>query len=205
MKPIYFITILVISSLYSLGQNNYSDVIYPVPGVDSITNCYIIEIRKWNTIIFEKNNNQDTVDAIAVVKKGRFIDFRTREEIKNNAYPILNTGKTGEQQVNDYKYYEFKYKNTLHAKRTGAVLSILGAACGLTSLYLIEDESQVNGLYTSILFFSGGFLFNLGTPIWISNSIKAKKNKEAMLKQQQKDYSLNMGMTNNGIGLIIKF
>jgi hypothetical protein len=186
-------------------------VIYPVSQVsqiDSINNCYILKIKGWNTIIFEKDNVQDTVLAIAAVRNGRFIDFRTREEVKNNAYPHIFGSTDKKDIIKNEKYYQLQYQQAVKQKRGGAAVSIIGAFAGLTSIFII-DGNMKNDKPTRLVYtvgiIGGGILFNLGTPIWISGSIKAKKSKEAMMRHQQKNLSLNYGVTNNGVGLVLKF
>lgn len=208
MKPYIIIIILFISSLFSFAQNKYKDVIYPEPGLDSIADCHILKIRKWNTIIYEKDDAQDTVKAIAVVKKGRFIDFRSREEIKNNTYPILNSPpiQKEEEILTGEELYQFNYKKAVNQKRTGLVVACIGVGCSITAIYSLSQNGDfLSPSLSSSIFIAGGVLFNFGVPMWISNSVKAKKSKEAILKFQDKQISMNIGVTNNGAGLVIKF
>lgn len=208
MKSNYLIIIFLLFSLFSIGQNNYSDVIYPVSGEDSIVDCQILKIRNWNTIIFEKDDFQDTVMAIAAIKNGRFIDFRTRKEIKDNAYPSLFSIYKEKEIEKGYKYYQLEYQKAVQQRKGGARFSLLGAFLGATT-YLVMYSNNKNEKPTRYvfpaLFIGGGILFNLGTPLWISGSIKAEKSEEAMLEHEQKGISMNVGLTNNGIGLIVKF
>lgn len=100
----FIITFFVILSFSVFSQKNKSDVIYPIHGNDSIANCHIIKIKKGNLVIYNLENKQDTIEAIAVVKKGRFIDFRNKEEIQNNAYPILNSPPIKKEAYSDLIY-----------------------------------------------------------------------------------------------------
>ena len=143
---------LLLMSIISFAQNTFTDVIYPIHGNDSISKCHILKIKKGNLIIYQQNNKQDTVEAIAVVKKGRFIDFRTRKELKNDAYPILNPSTTNEEIVKGAEYYEIQYRNALHQKRTGAAFSVLGAICSITSFYMIYTGNNIQGIFTPALF-----------------------------------------------------
>lgn len=206
MKSFYLLILVVLSSLVSHSQNSFTDLIYPIHGNDSIANCHILKIRKWNIIVYEKNDYQDTVKAIAVIKKGRFIDFRSREEIKNNAYPILNSPPIIEELPIGEEYYQFKYRKSITQKKTALIVACLGVGCSLTALYSSAKGGDfLPYTVNSSLFIAGGVLFNFGVPMWISNSIKAKRNKEAMLRYQEKNVSVNVGFTNNGAGLVIKF
>ncbi|NPD44590.1 MULTISPECIES: hypothetical protein [unclassified Lentimicrobium] len=208
MKSIYFIIIFLLSSLFSFSQDKYKDIIYPVSGGDSITECQILKIKNWNTIIYEKDDFQDTVLAIAAIKNGRFIDFRTREEIKANAYPLIFSSTNEKERIKGEAFFQAEYQKALKQKKGGAKFSLLGGAIGAITygvMYRNNKNNESTRYFIPALFIGGGVLFNLGTPLWISGSIKAKKSEDAMLKHKQKDISLNMGMTNSGIGLIIKF
>lgn len=208
MKPFLIITILLISSLFSFAQNKFKDVIYPEPGLDSISDCHILKIRKWNIIIYEKEDAQDTVKAIAVVKKGRFIDFRSKEEIQNNTYPILNSPpiQKEEEVLVGLESYQYNYKKAINQKRSSLIVACIGVGCSLTAIYSLSQNGDfLSPSLSSSIFIAGGVLFNFGVPMWISNSVKAKKSKESILKHQDKEISMNVGITNNGIGLIVNF
>ena len=71
----------------SFAQNKALDVIYPIHGNDSIADCHIIKIRNGNLIYYQYMGQEDTIRAIAVVKKGEYIDFRTYDEVLNNSFP----------------------------------------------------------------------------------------------------------------------
>lgn len=212
MRPYYLLILIVLSSLISQSQNVFIDVIYPLHGNDSIPNCHIIKIKMGNLIIYELENKQDTVEAIAIVKTGQFIDFRTREEIQNNSFPILNPiiTKTDhiKPEIKDYDYYNIQYLKALGQKRAGLTFTLLGAGCVIISINILANSNSAvssTAQLGTILFTTGTVAFHLGLPYLISGSVKAKNNKKAMLKHKQKEASLNIGLTNNGIGFIIKF
>lgn len=212
MKPFYLVVLITLFSLNAHCQSFYYDVIYPINGIDSITSCQILKIKKGNHIIYKHKNNQDTIEAIAVVRDGRFIDFRTREEIENNAFPILNpiTKSTIvlKPEIKDYNYYNKQYLNALGQKKAGLAFTLLGAGCVIIGINILANSSSNNSpnyRLGSILFTGGTLAFHLGLPYLIIGSVKAKNNKKAMLQHQKTDISLNLGMTNNGLGLIINF
>lgn len=208
MKSDYLIIFFLITSIYSFSQDKYTDVIYLASGEDSITDCQILKIRNWNTIIFEKDDFQDTVMAIAALKNGRFIDFRTRKEIKDNAYLSIFSSTEEKKIVKGYEYYQLEYKKAVKQRKGGARFSILGAFLGATTymvMYSNNKKYKSTRHFIPALFIGGGVLFNLGTPLWISGGIKAKKSEEAMLKHQEKDISMNVGLTSTGFGLVINF
>lgn len=178
MKSIYLIitTLFILNATFS--QNNHHDVVYPVSGNDSITECHILKIKGWNTIIFEKDDFQDTVLAIAAIRNGRFIDFRTRKEIKDNAYPLIFSATDEKEIYKGEEYYQLQYQKAIKQRKGGATLSLLGAFAGITSYAIMYRNYKNNNstrMIVPTIFFGGGILFNLGTPFWISGGIKAKK------------------------------
>ena len=207
MKSYSLILTLLFMSIISFAQNSFSDIIYPIQGKDSISNCHILKIRKWNHIIYEQHNNQDTVEAIAAVINGRFIDFRTHKEKKNNTYPISYPITTTKEIVKDAEYYESLYKKAVGQKYAGLTLTLLGTGCIIVGLNVIMNQSSTltPNKFGSILLIGGTVAFNLGFPYLIIGSSKAHNNKQAMLQHQKTDISLNIGTTNTGIGFLIKF
>lgn len=208
MRFIYFIIIFLLSSLYSFSQDEYDDIIYPVSGGDSIAECQILKIKNWNTIIFEKDDFQDTVLAIAAIKNGRFIDFRTRKEIKANAYPLIFSSTNEKEITKGEAFFQAEYQKALKQKKGGAKFSLLGGAIGAITygvMYRNNKNNESTRYFIPALFIGGGVLFNLGTPLWISGSIKAIKSEDALLKLQDKNISMNIGLSGAGIGLVIKF
>lgn len=206
MKP--FFLLLIFLGLYQLaiGQNLKYDVIYPANGNDSITFCHIMKIRKGNQVIFQHLGIQDTVEAIAVVRKGVFIDFRTYDEIKDDAYPILKPLQIEDKGEEAYLHYESLYKKYTNQKQLGMTFTVIGGVLLGTSLILAgnnadSDHSQI-GTITIVL---AGFGINIGAPVWISSYFKAENNKYAMDRCKKPQASLNYGITGNGIGLILKF
>lgn len=208
MKSIFFIIISLFFLNPAFSQNKHNDVIYPVSENDSITDCHIIKIKGWNTIIFEKDDFQDTVLAIAAVKNGRFIDFRTRNEIKNNAYPEIFSVTDEKNVYKGEKYYRLQYQQAKKQKNGGATLTLIGLFTGITSYVIIDNNNKKykpTGSIVNAAFIGGAVLFNVGVPIWISGGIKEKRSEEAMLYHQRKDLSVNLGITNNGVGIVFGF
>ncbi len=51
----------------------------------------------------------------------------------------------------------------------------------------------------------GFFGFHLGTPFFIAGTIMSSKSKKAMISVKQRSLNLSMGITGNGVGLVLKF
>lgn len=202
---VFFLLFLGIHQL-SFGQKQSNDVIYPTHGNDSISFCKIIKIRKGNQVIYQHLGIQDTVDAIAVVKKGIFIDFRTYEEIKSDVYPMLQPQNLEDKGEQSYIHYQSEYKKHSTQKDIGMTFTAIGGVLLATSFILAKSNSQSNnnqlGTITMVI---AGVGINIGAPLWISSYFKAENNRLAMERCKKPEVSLNYGVTENGLGLILKF
>ncbi len=58
---------------------------------------------------------------------------------------------------------------------------------------------------SSIVFLTGLLIMDVGIPLWIAGGIKESNNKKAMKNCKKPDASLNLGVTENGVGLVYKF
>jgi len=138
MKSFYFILLFLGLYQLSFGQKQTYDVIYPAHGNDSISFCKIIKIRKGNQVIYQHLGIQDTVEAIAIVKKGVSIDFRTYEEIKNDVYPILESNDAKGKGEPSYFHYQSEYKKYSTQKDIGMTFTALGGVLLGTSFILAK-------------------------------------------------------------------
>jgi hypothetical protein len=103
-------------------------------------------------------------------------------------------------QAQQHTYKQDYYNKVKDAKTAGIVLTATGITLfGLS--YAIQESSS--GDVTSLVGAKAGYvvsfvLFNVGMPLWIANSVKLK----SMVKVKRQE--LSIGVTNNGIGLIVK-
>lgn len=206
MKSLIFFLLFLGLVQLGFGQKHSYDVIYPAHGNDSISFCKIIKIRKGNQVIYQHLGIQDTVEAIAVVKKGVFIDFRTYDEIKHEVYPILEPNEAEDRGEQSYIHYQSEYKKYSTQKDIGMTFTAIGGVLLVTSFILAKNNSQSNnnqiGTITMVL---AGIGINIGAPLWISSYFKAENNRLAMERCKKPEVSLNYGITENGLSLILKF
>ena len=104
-----------------------------------------------------------------------------------------------------YDYYSEKYCKAKKNKKIGIVLTSVGVGFGVAAsiTYLANDHTTNTGI--GIMTTTSIVLFNVGVPIWLINGILEGSNKTAMSKTREKDLSLNVATTKNGIGLILRF
>ena len=104
-----------------------------------------------------------------------------------------------------YDYYSEKYYKAKKNKKIGIVLTSVGVGFGVAAgiTYLANDHNTNDAI--GIMTGTSIALFNVGVPIWLINGILEANNKTAMSKTREKDLSLNVATTNNGIGLILRF
>jgi len=206
MKSFFLFLLFIGLHQLSFGQKHSYDVIYPAHRNDSISFCKIIKIRKGNQVIYQHLGIQDTIDAIAVVKKGVFIDFRTYDEIKNDVYPILQPQDIEDKGEQSYIHYESEYKRYSKQKDLGMTFTTIGGVLLVTSFILAKNNTQSNNnQIATITMVIAGIGINIGAPLWISSYLRAENNRLAMERCKKPEVSLNYGITENGLGLILKF
>ena len=113
----------------------------------------------------------------------------------------------------DFNIYQERYNKANVTGKIGAGLAISGAGVFLLSqVILLGVETDYYGEplpgQESTLAVAGFGLiysfvaFNVGMPLWMSSIHKKNVNKKMMRRYQP--VSLNVGATNNGVGLILK-
>lgn len=119
---------------------------------------------------------------------------------------FLFIGMMGQAQKQQKNYeYSIEHYQQLHKK--ALTKAYIGAGLMVTGVVLFTIGAMRNPISEAgpfIMFFSGEILFLVGTPFMIAGSIMARNNKKA-IKSKQKDLSLLFGVTNSGIGLMMKF
>ena len=119
---------------------------------------------------------------------------------------FLFIGMVGQAQKQQ-KQYEYSIEHYQKYHKKGLVKAYTGAGMMITgaTLFAISAiQNPLSGGGPLIMFFSGEIIFMVGIPFVIAGSIMARNNKKA-IKTKQKDLSLSFGLTNYGIGLVMKF
>ena len=109
----------------------------------------------------------------------------------------------------NYDYYQKKYKSANIQRYVGMGITVAGLAILHVGLYrefwgsskLHNQDAQK---MTERLIYSGFAIANIGAPIWISGNKMKKNNKKAM-EHAKSNANLSLGITNNGVGLVLSF
>lgn len=210
------ITILIIALFIGMtvfGQGQYTDIVYPADSEDTISNCNIIKVKEGNVILFEHHGVVQKLAAKAIVWDSEYYDLSEylEKETESNA---TTTGLPADpvKEKLMYNYYNGLYLKSKKQMGTGMFLTVFGLGTGIIGYKLLSNNTY-NGKVTgsdntaiigSIMFLGGALLFNAGAPIWIVGAVKKGANKKEMEKIKPRHWSLQYGITENGIGLVLK-
>lgn len=205
MKKLITLFSLVISMLFSYSQNDFTDEVYPSNGEKPYLNCMILEIENDNIVTFIYQDQKYTLQAISIKKDGKYIDFSEfveetpQKNLKDNKQEISNLNVDNEvillYRGHDYDYYLQKSLKARKKRNTGIMLTGFGV---LTSIIGYRQH------YSSVLIL-GSLCIEGGIATWIVGGIVNHNNKKAMKQFDRDKLSLNMGATNNGVGLVLRF
>ena len=154
-------------------------------------------VRTSELIVLKSDLNQFAAPA-------SFVNYRQLILADTNLY----NGHT-------YDYYNAKYIRAASAKKTGVILTSVGAGAAIvglvTSALLASDayggENEALFVGGVFMFVAGVTIFNVGIPFWISGGIKNSNNRKAMEKgwpnRKHNENVLSFGTTKNGIGIML--
>lgn len=198
----------------SLFSQTLGDIIYPTNGDAPIPNVEIIEIKDGNMVSYSKEGNEYLIRAIAVKQGGEYINLKAQMEKEST----LAVGTTNSNLYNGYdlKHWQYVQEKAKKQKGTGMALTfggigvfVIGATMAVGAGYNEDTKEFDNPSQAAMggLFELVGLVSSLvGVPVWISGSVKHNKATEAINHLQNSNkVSFNAGLTQNGVGLVIKF
>jgi hypothetical protein len=198
MKKLTFIIAILFSALLGNAQ---TDIIYPAESGNIIFNCKINEVKNGNSVFYTKDSISYVVIAIAISKDGNYIDLK---KYKQELQPNTKDNDTPHQALNkNYTYFESKYNKAKYNMISGVLLTVSGVTLTYVGHLMTNDKNDNNDKAGQISLVSGVVLVAVGIPVLIVNSYKKGKYKKEMEKYNQTNLSL--GITNNGIGLVLNF
>lgn len=149
----------------------------------------------------EKDNNEVPEITFLKFQRSKFIlldadKFPIKRGLKKNDMEALLEGNSDALK----HYYRFRTLRTMKHVTRG-----VGLAAIVTGLVLVPEYDDVGW---SVM--TGGILFMLGVqlPIAISAGSQAGKSVDyhnTIMAKNKEKYTLNMGITNGGIGLVLNF
>ena len=117
------------------------------------------------------------------------------------------TWKIDPKQEKQEKQYEYIIEHYQYLKKKSRTKALVGAGLVVTGITLFTIAAIQNPLSETtpfIMFFGGQIIFHIGVPLMIAGSI-ATRNNEKAIQIKQKDISLSFGVTNYGLGVVMRF
>jgi hypothetical protein len=215
MKKIFLSLLLLIASLLSFSQTTIGDIIYPQNSSTPITGIDIIEVYNGNHVKYTKDGEELSIMAIAIKQDGKYINLRSKIEKEAKA----NVGITNDYLYNGYdlKYYQDIQTKNLKRKTGGKVTTIIGIGASIVGSVMIEsagfDEetetfrSPTEAKVGAVLGLAGIITTLVGIPNWVTGVKRFNKAQKGIdhFNSLEKNASLSVGTTPNGLGLVLKF
>lgn len=129
---------------------------------------------------------------------------------------FLFTGLMGQaqKQLKQQKLYPHSIEHYQHLKQNALTTAFVGAGLVATGTVLLTIgivQEPLSDVGPFVMFLSGEVIILTGIPFMIVGSIKARNNGKAIrakkmeMEKIKNDVSLSIGVTNNGVGLVLRF
>ena len=187
MKKLILFILVIFSSILIQAQV-CNDVVYPTKGGSVIFDCCIEDVSNGNMVRFTKNDTTSIIEAISIIKDGLTLNLQVVE-----SYAVYNG--------HNYNYYAKKYDEANKKKTAGIIVGVVGLAEVLAGLIMLDSHNEP---FPQLFILVGTIGVSVGTPLAISGGIEAANNKKAMEKANS-SAKLSLGLTNNGVGLVLNF
>ena len=184
----FILILIVLFNVILIQAQNYKDVVYPTEGRSVIFDCCIEEVYDGNKVRFTKNDTASVIEAISIIKDGLTLNLQAVE-----SYAVYNG--------QNYNYYAEKYDEANKKKTAGIIVGVVGLAEVLAGLIMLDSHNEP---FPQLFILVGTIGVSIGTPLAISGGIEAANNKKAMEKANS-SAKLSLGLTNNGVGLVLNF
>lgn len=204
-----FVAILsIISSFHSYAQEKAKDTVFS-SNWTILGPCKIIKVQTPHNVIYQINGEEFSIKANAIIRDGEFIDFKTigKLPIEQRNLKAIDSLINLNFKDKNYFHYMYEYHQAKKMKVTGIIFTYLGmGTVAIASLQLKAAYSNSTASRNATMVLLGGLVvMDIGIPLWIGGRIKAKNNVKALEKCKNSNTSLNMGISENGIGLVFTF
>ena len=212
MKKLILSITLLFFGMYLLAQKECTDVIHPADYKKSITNCCIKDVKPGNIVVYSSDGLTYETAAIAISYRGEYVYLTDNKGVigikirEDNYQGILYQGHNGE-------HYQRLLAEANGKIIFGTVISISGIGMIVAGRIIIRNNfkkwySSFNtaslGDGTGIVFFIAGVAGCVGGVFLLIDGInKRKPNKKAL--DEFNKLNLSLGITNDGIGLVLRF
>lgn len=189
---IILILILVLGGGVQAQECN--DIIHPVNSGEIIWDACVDKVENGNIVYYTKDGVSYIVRAESITSNGYVVELNDPVSMVERQYI--------DKYPEPLEYYEIQRRNGKVLSSVGGLFiatGIISSIIGLTMDSIDEDTRQN-------LVIGGVVILNIGIPLSIAGSVKAKNNNKAIKYIQRRDeMNLSLGLTSNGVGLILKF
>jgi hypothetical protein len=202
-KCFLWFLILITFGIPVFAQVNCNDIIYTEQGKDIIFDCCIKEVKGGNIVYYTKGGDTLKVTAVAITKSGQYIDLKEFPKSTINQV-TQKKDNPGLYRGHSLKYYKDTYEISKNCEEGGVIFTISGILCQIGGLIAInqgaEDSDNID--VGKGLIYAGYVFESIGIPLWISGSIKKANNQNA-IDEIERNRSLSIGITKDGIGICL--
>ncbi len=214
MKKLILSITLLLFGMYLLAQEECTDVIHPTDYKESILNCCIKDVKPGNIVVYSRRGITYETEAVAIAYRGEYVYLIDYEGTIVNKIREDNYQGTLYHGHND-EHYQRLYTEANTQIVMGALLPIIGIGMIVGGTGIVKDnyekwgtanpteiDSYGNGAGIALIL-AGAAGCAGGTLIVINGINKRRLSKEAL--DEFNKLNLSMGITNNGIGLVLNF
>lgn len=202
MKRVALFAVLTILILQVHSQDECKDIVYPSDGNEIIFDCCITTVKYGNVVYYKKNGKTAITPAYAINRDGQYLDLKKyKNQLSENEESSLDNGYSY-----DHDYYSQIFKSATTQRNFGISFVVIGLGLEVWGYILVSDEesTQENIDIGGGLMIAGAILENIGIPLWISGGVKRGNNRRVM-EDMERNTSLSLATSKNGIGIVLRF
>lgn len=206
MKKLILLSVVILYGINGMAQyrNKCYDIVHPANKSENIFNCCINDIRNGNIVVFTKKSKTYEVEAFAINLCGEYFELNNNDvdsiKIKINPYRRYQWDK--------YEFYKLNFEQAKRTRNKGIGFIVAGTALTVGGIVLVERNFDFSGngkaMAGLIMAIAGPGLFIPG----IVFTVKGRQNRvyyKNAMEQSLKNKHLSLGITSNGVGLVLKF
>lgn len=204
--------IFLLFSFYGWAQTQ-TDMVFLTNG-KIIKDCKIYEVEKQK-VCYYQGASYFEAEAKAYVKGGVFCSLEAENRyFKTQLSQLPDSIKELTYNNKPYEFYYKKHHQALVARNVGIGFVTAGVLSGSLGLYLARSNESNDPyssgftnrqIYGAGLMIMGGISLGIGMPLLIVGQSQKSYYRGKMKKMFPNQLVVNTGVTNNGVGLTLKF
>lgn len=187
------------------SQEICTDTIYPLRSKGIITECCIEKVENENFVIYKRKGQNYGIEAKAIIKAGLYIPLSLTEKPPPQFETPPVTPQVQKVSTDKYNYakYAQRYRTAKTVATIGAFVAVAGAAMSIGAI-VSNNNGNMSYDRAETLIIVGFFAFNFGVPTAITGLAMARNSKQAMIRTKKQNLDISLGVTRNGVGLVLK-